>query len=47
VAEGVGWEGYMLSEVVGGEEKTKGGRICGAIEVDVKVTGDDKVRGGE
>jgi len=37
----------MLSEVVGGKEKTKGGRICGAIKVDVKVTRDDKVRGGE
>jgi len=43
----MGGEGYMLNEVVGGEEKTKGGRISRAIKVDVKITRDDEVRGGE
>ena len=37
----------MLGEVIGSEEKTKGGRISRAVEMDVKVTRDDKVRGGE
>jgi len=47
VTKGVGGEGYMLGEVIGSEEKTKGGRISRAVEMDVKVTRDDKVRGGE
>jgi hypothetical protein len=46
VTKEVSRKGNMLGEVEGREKGAEGSRVIGTIEMDVEITGDDKVRGG-